>query len=228
MKPSATPVVVAWSSGKDSAWALHEVRRQGGYNVVGLLTTVTETFDRVSMHGVRSELVRAQARSLGLPLKVVSIPSPCPNEIYEARMGSAMKDLADSGVRHVVFGDLFLEDVRRYRETQLARAGMTGVFPLWGRATSGLLAHMLEAGTQTVLVCVDPRKLPQSFAGEWLTPSLVARFPAGVDPCGENGEFHTFVASGPMFPKPIPVRVGERVIRDGFAFADLTLASAPE
>lgn len=178
------------------------------------------------MHGVRRELVRAQAEALGLPLIVVPIPSPCPNEVYEERMGKAMAQLQANGVEHVVFGDLFLEDIRAYRERQLARAGMTGVFPLWARNTRALVSEMLAQGTETVLVCVDPRQLSERFAGQWLTMELIDQFPAEVDPCGENGEFHTFVAAGPMFDRRLKVTVGERVQREGFVFADVRLAES--
>jgi uncharacterized protein (TIGR00290 family) len=212
---------IAWSSGKDSAWALHEVRRAGEFEIVGALTTVTETFDRVSMHGVRAELLRAQLEAARLVPTIVHIPFPCPNEIYEARMGAAMKDARAAGVTHVVFGDLFLEDIRAYREAQLARIGIEAVFPLWQKPTGALAQEMIEGGLRAHLVCVDCSKLPASFAGRKFDRTLLADLPRGIDPCGENGEFHTFVSAGPMFAAEVAVRVGETVERDGFAFADL-------
>jgi uncharacterized protein (TIGR00290 family) len=213
--------LVAWSSGKDAAYALHEVRRAGDFEVVGLLTTVTRTFERVAMHGVREVLLEAQAASIGLPLARVEIPYPCPNEVYEQAMAGVLAAAAARGVTHVVFGDLFLADVRAYREAQLAQAGFTGVFPLWGRDTASLAREMIAAGLDARLVCVDPSRLDRSFAGRKFDAELLAALPAGVDPCGENGEFHTFVADGPMFTRPVRVRPGVIVDRDGFVFADL-------
>ena len=213
--------LVAWSSGKDAAYALHEVRRAGDVEVVGLLTTVTRTFERVSMHGVREVLLEAQAASIGLPLARVDIPYPCPNEVYEQAMAEALASAAAGGVTHVVFGDLFLADVRAYREAQLAQVGFSGVFPLWGRDTTSLAREMIAAGLDARLVCVDPSRLDRSFAGRKFNAGLLAALPAGVDPCGENGEFHTFVADGPMFARPVRVRTGIVVDRDGFVFADL-------
>ena len=219
-KPKA---LVAWSSGKDSAWALHEVRRAGDYDVVGALTTVTETFQRVSMHGVREEILRAQHAALGLPSVIVAIPYPCPNEIYEARMAAALDDAKRRGVSHVIFGDLFLEDVRAYREAKLAGTGITPLFPLWQRPTNALAHEMIDAGVETYLVCVDLKQLPQSFAGRRFDRALLADLLARADPCGENGEFHSCVVAGPMFDRRIAVRVGETVERDGFAYSDLIL-----
>lgn len=212
---------MSWSSGKDSAYALAEARRDPQLEVVGLLTTVTVTFDRVSMHGVRRELLEAQAQRLGLPLHVVEIPSPCSNEIYAERMGSAMQGAREAGVSAVVFGDLYLEDVRAYRERQLATVQMEGLFPLWGRPTPALAEQMLEEGIVAHLTCLDPRKLPRELAGRRWDRELIGGLPAAVDPCGENGEFHTFVSDGPGFESPIDVRVGEVVERDGFVFADV-------
>jgi uncharacterized protein (TIGR00290 family) len=216
--------VVAWSTGKDCAWALHIVRARAEATVVGLLTTVTDTFGRVSMHGVRQEVVEAQARELGLPLYPVRIPFPCPNEVYERAMAVALERLRGDGVSTVVFGDLFLEDVRRYREQQMAGSGLTPLFPLWGRPTRELAEEILDAGVQARIVALDPKKLPASFAGKLLSRDLLAQFPPTVDPCGERGEFHTCVTAGPMFRSPIPVVPGAVVERDGFVFADLTLA----
>jgi uncharacterized protein (TIGR00290 family) len=212
---------VAWSSGKDSAWALHEARCAGAVEVVGLLTTVTDAFARVSMHAVREELLDLQAAALGLPCLKVRIPWPCPNEAYEARMAAAVAELRAGGVTHLVFGDLFLADVRAYREAKLAGTGLTPLFPLWGRDTRALAAEMIAQGLGATLTCVDPRKVDPGLAGRPFDAALVAGLPPGVDPCGENGEFHTFVHAGPMLSAPIPVAAGEVVTRDGFVFADL-------
>jgi uncharacterized protein (TIGR00290 family) len=218
---TAHKALIAWSSGKDSAWALHEVRRAGDYEIVGALTTVTETFGRVSMHGVREALLRAQHEAAGLSSVIVPIPYPCPNEVYEARMATALSAAKAGGVTHVIFGDLFLEDVRAYREQKLAGSGITPVFPLWGRPTDVLAREMIEAGVEAWLACVDLGKLGRAFAGRRLDRALMDDLPAGADPCGEKGEFHTFVAAGPMLSRPVPVVVGEIVEREGFAFADL-------
>jgi uncharacterized protein (TIGR00290 family) len=212
---------VSWSSGKDSAYALFEARRLGLADIVGILTTVKEVYDRVAMHGVRSALLDRQAAALGLPCVKVQLPYPCPNEIYEARMAEAVARLLAQGVRHMVFGDLFLEDIRAYREEKLAAAGMHGIFPLWRRDTRLLARDMIASGLTAHLVCVDPRKLDRGFAGRRFDGELVAALPEGVDPCGENGEFHTVVSAGPMFARPIPVTVGEIVEREGFVFADV-------
>ncbi|MGA8221713.1 MAG: hypothetical protein WB780_08670 [Candidatus Acidiferrales bacterium] len=212
---------LAWSSGKDSAWALHTVRLSGELEVVSLLTTVNRTHQRVAMHAVRESLLEMQAAAVRLPLVKVPIPSPCPNEIYEQDMGEAMERARAEGVRHVIFGDLFLEDIRAYREKQLAGCGMTPVFPLWRRDTRDLAGEMLAGGLLAYLTCVDPRKLGREFVGRRFDAELVAAFPSSVDPCGENGEFHTFANAGPMFREAIPVVVGEIVERDEFVFADL-------
>ena len=212
---------VAWSSGKDSAWALHVVRQRGDLNVVALLTTVNRTHNRVAMHGVREPLLQAQADAAGLPVVAVPIPWGCANEEYERAMGEAMERARAEGVTHVVFGDLFLEDVRRYREANLAKCGMTPVFPLWGSPTRKLAEEMIAGGLRAHLTCVDPRKLDTSFAGREWDAALLANMPASVDPCGENGEFHTFACAGPMFRTPIAVRHGDIVEREGFVFADL-------
>jgi uncharacterized protein (TIGR00290 family) len=219
MKPKA---LVAWSSGKDSAWALHEVRRAGEFDVVGALTTVTATFGRVSMHGVREELLAAQLDSAGLKPIRVPIPYPCPNEIYESRMATALADAKAEGVTHVIFGDLFLEDVRRYREEKLAGTGIAPVFPVWGRPTDALAREMIDSGVETYLTTVDLNQLSITFAGRRLDHALLAALPETADPCGEKGEFHTFVAAGPMLSRRIAVALGEVVEREGFAFADFT------
>jgi uncharacterized protein (TIGR00290 family) len=213
--------IMSWSTGKDSAFALHEARRSGELEIVGLLTTVTSAFGRVSMHGVRESLLDRQAEALGLRCWKVPIPSPCPNEVYEREMERVLSQVRELGVRHVVFGDLFLEDLRRYREEKLSAAGMKAVFPLWMRPTAALAREMIAAGLRATLTCVDPRRLDASFVGRTFDEGLLADLPGSVDPCGENGEFHSFAWAGPMFPEPIGVRVGEVVERDGFVFADL-------
>jgi uncharacterized protein (TIGR00290 family) len=212
---------LAWSSGKDSAWALHTVRQSEEFDVVALLTTVNRTHQRVAMHAVRESLLEMQAAETGLPLVKVPIPSPCSNEIYEQAMGVAMAQARTEGVRHVIFGDLFLEDVRAYRENKLAACGMIPIFPLWGRDTRRLAEEMLAAGLSAHLTCVDPRKLDRVFAGRRFDQALLGALPRQVDPCGENGEFHTFASAGPMFRRAIPLTLGEIVERDGFVFADL-------
>ncbi|MEA2975728.1 MAG: hypothetical protein QOF19_1248 [Alphaproteobacteria bacterium] len=218
--------LIAWSSGKDSAWALHEVRRAGEYDVVGALTTVTETFGRVSMHGVRQQLLDEQLAAAGLPSIVVPIPFPCPNEIYETRIAAALATAKASGVSHVIFGDLFLQDVRAYREQKLNGTGITPLFPLWGRPTAALAREMIDGGVETYLVCIDLKQLPRDFAGRRFDYDLLAALPATADPCGENGEFHSCVVGGPMFNRAISVAVGETVEREGFAYADLVMPSS--
>lgn len=213
--------VVSWSSGKDAAFALWQVERDAEFEVAGLLTTVTASFHRVSMHGVREVLLERQAAAAGLPLHKVEIPYPCPNEIYEQAMAQAVTSLQAEGVSHIVFGDLFLEDIRAYRESRLAPTGMRPVFPLWGRDTRELAHEMVRGGLEAYLVCVDPRKLSKEFAGRRFDDSLLADLPPSVDPCGENGEFHTFVSNGPMFSRSISVAFGETMERDGFVFTDL-------
>ena len=213
--------LIAWSSGKDSAWALHEVRRAGAFEIVGALTTVTHEFCRVSMHGVREELLGAQLAAARLPAFLVRIPFPCPNEIYEREMAAALTEAKRAGVSHVVFGDLFLQDIRAYRETRLAQIGVTPVFPLWHRPTDALAREMIDGGLEAHLVCIDRKKLPASFAGRKFDRALLESLPEDIDPCGENGEFHSFVTAGPMLAHRIEVTVGDTVERDGFAFADL-------
>jgi uncharacterized protein (TIGR00290 family) len=213
--------LLCWSSGKDSAWTLKVLRQEGEVEVVGLLTTVNEAHDRVAMHAVRRELLEAQAEAARLPLSIVCIPHPCPNEVYEAAMARALEKARDEGVRVVAFGDLFLEDVRRYRETQLAGTGIRPLFPLWGRPTAELAREMIASGLRARLTCVDPRVMPNELAGCEFDQELLSRLPPGVDPCGENGEFHTFAWDGPMFSRPVPVTSGEIVEREGFVFADL-------
>jgi uncharacterized protein (TIGR00290 family) len=200
---------------------LHTVRQGADFDVVALLTTVNQTYSRVAMHAVRESLLEMQAEATGLPLIKVPIPSPCSNEIYERAMGEAMARAKNEDVRHVVFGDLFLEDVRAYREKQLARCEMTPLFPLWGLETRQLAEEMIAQGLSAYLTCVDPRKLDRSFAGRKFDAQLLKALPAGVDPCGENGEFHSFVNGGPMFDRTIAVTAGEIVEREGFLFADV-------
>ena len=222
---SLPKALIAWSSGKDSAWALHEARRLAELDIVGALTTVTDSFQRVSMHGVREALLRAQCKAAGLPEIIVRIPYPCPDEIYEREMAAAIADVKARGVTHIIFGDLFLQDIRAYREKQLAGTGITPVFPLWLQPTAALARAMIDGGVEAHLAVVDLKKLSASFAGRRFDAALLSEFPAGVDPCGENGEFHTFVSAGPMLARKIPVRAGETVERDGFAFADLIPSS---
>jgi uncharacterized protein (TIGR00290 family) len=219
--------VLSWSSGKDSAFALLEARRTGLADVAAVLTTVNEVFDRVAMHGTRRALLDAQVSALGLPLIEVRLPWPCPNEVYEARMAEALAAVAADGVRHMVFGDLFLRDIRAYREARMAEAGMEAIFPLWGRDTGALAREMIAAGIEAHLVTVDPDRLDPGFAGRRFDATLLADLPPGVDPCGENGEFHTAVTAGPMFAAPISVRRGETVTRDGFVYADLIPVTEP-
>ena len=223
---SRLPVLLAWSSGKDSAWTLHALRRRHDVEVVGLLTTLSDAHDRVAMHAVRRALLEAQAGAAGLPLTLVRIPSPCSNEEYERAMAAAVAEAIAAGVRGVAFGDLFLEDVRRYRERQMAPTGLELLFPLWGRPTPALAREMLAGGLQARITCVDPRVLPASFAGRAFDAALLEDLPDGVDPCGENGEFHTFAWDGPVFSRALRVRGGEVVARDGFVFADLLPAEA--
>ena len=213
-------VLVAWSSGKDSAFSLHVLREQG-VEVTGLLTTISDAFDRVAMHAVSMSLLRAQADAVGLPLVEVRIPSPCPNQAYEAAMAEALAGARERGTTAVAFGDLFLEDVRRYREERMSGTGLRPLFPLWGRPTRELALEMIAVGQKAVLTCVDPKALPRELAGRAFDGSLLDELPAAVDPCGENGEFHSFAWDGPAFRRPVPVRVGEVVERDGFVFADL-------
>jgi uncharacterized protein (TIGR00290 family) len=216
--------LISWSSGKDSAFALHEVRRDGELDVVGALTTVSETFERVSIHGVRQEILYAQCEAAGLPPRIVPIPYPCPNEVYEARIGEAVARAAQEGISHIIFGDLFLADIRAYREQKLAGTGITPVFPLWQRPTLALAQAMIASGIEAYLATVDLKKLPAEFAGRKFDAGFLTDLPDGVDPCGENGEFHTCVVAGPIFSRRIPVITGERVERDGYAYCDLVMA----
>lgn len=212
---------MAWSSGKDSAWALHTARCQGEVDIVGLMTTVTEQYNRITMHGVRKSLLIAQAEALGLPLFCVGIPTPCSNQEYEARLHETLSIASVQGVSHIVFGDLFLQDLKEYREQNLATMGLQAYFPLWQRDTASLAREMIEGSLQAYLTCIDPKKVPIELAGHAFDTSLLKKLPDTVDPCGENGEFHSFVWSGPMFNRAIPVQHGETLEREGFIFTDL-------
>jgi uncharacterized protein (TIGR00290 family) len=214
-------VLFCWSGGKDSAMALHALRAVGQRRIAALLTTITDEYNRISMHGVRRVLLERQAESIGLPLHPVLIPPQCVNTIYEERMKEALAEHFARGVRRVAFGDIFLEDLRLYRENNLARLGMEALFPIWKRDTRELAAEFVRLGFRAIVVCVDPRVLDHSFAGRELDASFFANLPPGVDACGENGEFHTFVFDGPIFKKPVAFRIGETVLRDGFCFCDL-------
>ena len=217
----ATRAWVSWSSGKDSTFALRAAQRDPAVDVVGLVTTLNGEADRVAMHAVRRTLLEAQAQRLGLPLHQVTLPWPCTNEIYEERMSSAMAHAVSAGVEAVVFGDLFLADVRSYRENTLAGSGVAPLFPLWDQPTDVLAREMVDAGVRAILTCVDPAQLPAEFSGRSFDAQLLADLPPGVDPCGERGEFHTFVWDGPGFSSPIEVEVGETVERDGFVYCDV-------
>ena len=214
-------ILISWSSGKDSAWMLHHLRQEGGHEIGAFLTTVNQDAGRVAMHAVRMELLEAQARAAGVRLWTVPIPSPCSNEIYEDRIGSAVRQAVSLGFTHVAFGDLFLEDVRRYREAKLAGSGLTPLFPLWGQPTHELARQMVAGGLRAKVTCVDPRVLDRAFAGRDFDTAMLNSLPDSTDPCGERGEFHTFAYAGPMFDEPMPVVVGEIVERDNFIFADL-------
>lgn len=212
---------MSWSSGKDSAYALHVLKNDPEVEVMALLTTVTADYDRVSMHGVRRELLEAQALAVGLPLVVCEIPFPCSNEEYAQLMGAVMARAVSEGIVAVAFGDLFLEDIRKYREEHLGRVGLRALFPLWGRDTSHLAEEMIDAGLKAVVTCVDPRRVPRELAGRLFDRALLRQFPDSADPCAENGELHTFAFDGPMFSAPIPIIAGETVERDGFVFTDV-------
>jgi uncharacterized protein (TIGR00290 family) len=221
-------VLLSWSSGKDSAWSLHQLRKEKNVQVVALVTSFNSTADRVAMHAVRRKLVEAQAERTGLPLWTVDLPSPCSNAEYEKRMSSAWRRAVEQGISAVAFGDLFLTDIREYREKQLAGTGLEPLFPLWGLPTKELAREMVEGGISAKLTCVDPSKLDKSYAGRKFDLSLIESLPPGIDPCGENGEFHTFVYEAPVLTHPIRVRTGEIVERDGFVFADVIENGCPD
>lgn len=222
------PVVLSWSGGKDSALALREIRRSADHHAVGLLTAITAEHDRVSMHGVRRTLLERQAESIGLPLHIMEISAGAGNEAYEVAMLQALEGFASQGVRTIAFGDLFLRDVRAYREDLVARAGMKAIFPIWGRETAALAAEFIDAGFRAVLTCVDTHAIAPGLAGRRYDHRLLEDLPPSADPCGENGEFHTFVTGGPGMAAEVPVVAGQRVLRDGrFMFCDLTAAPPP-
>jgi uncharacterized protein (TIGR00290 family) len=213
-------VLLSWSSGKDSAWTLHALRQCGEYEVVGLLTTLNTEFDRVAMHGTRRTVLEAQAKAAAVPLWVVPLPWPCSNEVYQQRMRVACDRAVSEGVQGIAFGDLFLRDIREYREAQLQPTGLEPLFPLWERPTAALARAMIAGGLRAKLTCVDTKQLAPSFAGREFDSRLLDDLPPAIDPCGERGEFHTCVYAGPMFASPIPLESGEVVTRDGFAYAD--------
>lgn len=219
-------VALSWSSGKDSAWSLHLLRQNPDIEVMALVTTLNQQFDRVAMHAVRRELLERQAESIGLPLWTVPLPWPCSNEEYEARMRDLCTRAVNQGVQAMAFGDLFLTDIRAYREKQLAGTGLEPLFPVWQIPTGQLAAEMIASGLHAKITCVDPRVLPREFAGRDFDSRFLADLPPGIDPCGENGEFHSFVYDGPGFREPLAISVGEVVERDGFVFADLCLAES--
>jgi uncharacterized protein (TIGR00290 family) len=219
--------LVSWSSGKDSAWSLHLLQQSSDYEVAGLLTTVNCAFNRVAMHSTRREVLEAQADAAGVPLRVVPLPWPCSNEHYETAMRGACDAAICDGIEAIAFGDLFLEDTRRYREERLQGTGLTPLFPVWKLDTRRLAGEMIAAGVKTRVVCIDPKKMPREFAGRDVDEGFLRDLPDGIDPCGENGEFHTCVYDGPMFRYPIPIESGEVVERDGFVFADVRLRSSP-
>lgn len=214
-------VLLSWSSGKDSAWTLHVLQQQPDVEIVGLLTTLNETADRVAMHAVRHDILRAQAESIGLPLWPVMLPYPCPNTEYEQRMAAAMQRAEDEGVTHVAFGDLFLEDVRDYRISNFENSMLEPIFPIWKEPTATLARQMVDVGFEAYVTCVDPKQLDGAFVGRKFDHQLLDDLPEGVDACGENGEFHTCVLDGPMYRLPVKAALGETVERDGFFFADL-------
>lgn len=215
----AKQTLLAWSTGKDSAWTLHRLHNDPRYQVVSLLTTVGEADARIPMHGVPRMLLERQARAVGLPLRIVELPDPCPNEAYERLMGEAIRAAKRDGVDCMAFGDLHLEDVRRYREERLGGGGLDLVFPLWGLATEELARRMVASGLRALITCVDPRHLSSDYLGRELDDSFLNELPEGVDPCGENGEFHTFVFDGPMFGSPVPVRADGSFEQKGFLYA---------
>ncbi len=214
-------VLLSWSSGKDSAWALHQLQQDPAIEVVGLFSTLNQEFERVAIHGVRKQLLMQQAECLGLPLRTLDLPWPCSNEDYARIMSGFVAEVVASGIRHMAFGDLFLEDVRAYRERQLEGTGIEPLFPLWGSDTTELAQRMIAAGLKAHISTLDPSKLAASLGGHAFDQALLAALPAGVDPCGENGEFHTLAVDGPMFLRPLAIEVGETIVRDSFVYTDL-------
>lgn len=213
--------LMSWSSGKDSAWALHKLQQDPEIELLGLFCTVNKKFDRVAMHGVRVELLQKQAESIGLPLEVIEIPQPCSNADYEEIMGKFVASVKDRNIDCFAFGDLFLEDIRNYREEKLKGTGISAVFPIWGMPTDKLSREMVSSGLRTVITCIDPRQIPEAFVGREYDEAFLDALPEAVDPCGENGEFHSFVFDGPMFKEKIEISLGEIVHRDDFIFADV-------
>ncbi|RMG51302.1 MAG: diphthine--ammonia ligase [Acidobacteria bacterium] len=221
MEQRKEKIVLSWSGGKDSVMALYELLKVGSHEIVALLTTVTETVDRISMHGVRRSLLQRQAEALGFPLHIVSIPPRANNAIYEARMEEMLVNYQRRGIRQVAFGDIFLKDIRAYREGNLARVGLRAVFPLWKRETHQLARTFIKLGFRAIVTCIDPRALDPSFVGRLIDGEFLRELPSTVDPCGENGEFHSFVFDGPIFRQPVTFSLGEKVERDAFWFCDL-------
>jgi uncharacterized protein (TIGR00290 family) len=213
--------LLSWSSGKDSAWALHVLRQQPELRIVGLMTTVNQLYQRIAIHAVRLELLERQAEAVGLPLQIINLPYPCSNAQYETAMEKFIEESREEGIECMAFGDLFLQDIREYREAKLAGTGITPLFPLWKMPTDLLAREMISSGLRAMISCVDPQQLPASFAGREFNEALLAALPGQVDRCGERGEFHTFAFDGPMFSKPVDIRVGEIVEREGFVYADL-------
>ena len=216
--------LLSWSSGKDSAWSLNVLHADPAIEIVGLVTTTNAAFDRVAMHGVRRAILEAQAEAAGLPLHIIPLPWPCSNEDYERLMGAFVREQVAAGIQAMAFGDLYLEDIRSYREAKLTGSGLAPLFPLWQRPTHTLATEMIDGGLEAYVATVDPKQLEASFTGRRFDHTFLADLPAGVDPCGENGEFHTCVVSGPMFRPRLAITIGETVERDGFVFCDFTLA----
>lgn len=215
-------ILLSWSSGKDSAWALHVLQKDPHIDIVGLFTTVNQAFGRIAMHGVRLELLQMQAQSVGLPLHIIHLPHPCSNEKYVEAMSAFIEEMAKTGIESMAFGDLHLKDVRQYRENQLKDSRITPIFPIWGIPSEQLSMDMVKSDLRAIVTCVDPRQLPVEYVGREFNESFLEDIPKSVDPCGENGEFHTFVFDGPMFQKPIRISPGEIVSRDGFIFVDIS------
>jgi len=213
--------LLSWSSGKDSAWTLHLLRQRRDLEVAGLMTTVNQLYQRISIHAVRLELLKLQAEAAGLPLLIIDLPSPCSNSQYEAAMERFIAASRQQGIECMAFGDLFLDDIKAYREAKLSGTGITPLFPVWGIPTDQLAKEMIASGVRAVVTCVDPKQLAASFAGREFNEEFLSALPAGVDPCGERGEFHTFVFDGPIFRRPVEIEVGEIAERDGFIYADV-------
>lgn len=218
--------LVSWSSGKDSAWSLHVLRQSADVEVIGLMTTMNQLYQRISIHAVRCELLQRQAEAVGLPLRLIDLPYPCTNAQYEAAMEAFITQVKQDGIECIAFGDLFLADIKEYREAKLAGTGITPLFPLWQTPTDALARRMIAGGLRAVVTCVDPQMLPASFAGREFNQQFLKDLPGSVDPCGERGEFHTFVFNGPMFSKPVAIEGGEISEREGFIYADVLPASS--